>query len=293
MKPFSLTLTAATVALAVPFITTSAAQAAAFDDASLPVFSELTIDGITAKVTKGINLTDDSTGSLGAFSDFYYSEGVTTIDFNGTPQAVDGQQNAYTFGDDSMVFTFDKEMGKKGSKVRNDVWAPSGANGERNTSDYLSVFNGNALTIDLEDSLNYFGMNWGALSRNNTFEFFQVDGAGSETSLGMFNYDKLFSQSGDSILPTMANHQDEYNGYVHFYANEVGGLFNRIKVSQVSSDGGGFETDNYSFRVSDQSFDFETGGDATEVPEPSALIGLGAVVAGLVASRRKLSAAAA
>ncbi|MBE9060795.1 PEP-CTERM sorting domain-containing protein [cf. Phormidesmis sp. LEGE 11477] len=291
MKRLSLTLTAATVALAAPFVDAPQAQAAAFNDASLPVFSELTIDTITAKVTKGINLTDDSTGSLGAFSDFYYSDGVTTLDFNSAPQAVAGQENAYTFGDDSMVFTFDKEMGKNGSKVRSDRWAPSGANGERNESDYLSIFPGNALTIDLENSLNYFGMNWGALSRNNTFEFFQVDDSGSETSLGMFNYDKLFSQSGDSVLPTLAEHQNEYNGYVHFYANDAGGLFNRIRVSQVDRDGGGFETDNYSFRVSDRSFDFETGQDATDVPEPSVLLGLGAVVAGLAARRRKSLAA--
>ena len=289
----SLTLTAATITLISPFVTAPMAQAAAFNNASLPIFSELTIDGITAKVTRGINLEDDSTGSLGAFSDFYYSDGVTTIDFNSGLQEVEGQKNAYTFGDDSMVFTFDKPIGQRGSKIRSDKWAPSGANGERNKSDYLSIFNGNSLTIDLDDNLNYFGMNWGALSRNNTFEFFQVDDNGSETSLGMFNYDKLFDQTGDSVLPTLAKHQNEYNGYVHFYANEVDGLFNRIKVSQVSSNGGGFETDNYSFRVSDTSFDFETGGDATEVPEPSALLGLGAVVAGLAARRRNATEAAA
>lgn len=290
MKRFPKTLiAAATIASIAPFVAAPMAQAAGPDDASLPVFSELTIDGITAKVTKGINLSDDSTGSLGAFSDFYYNEGVSTIDFNSGRQAVEGKQNAFTFGDESVVFNFDKALGQNRTNILNNKWASSGANGEKNTSDYLGVFNGNALTIDLADNLNYFGMNWGALSQNNTFEFLQVDDSGSETSLGMFNYDKLFSQddSGNNVskLPTLASHQNQYNGYVHFYANEEDGLFNRIRVSQVDAKGGGFETDNYSFHFSDKSFDFDAGTDTTEVPEPGILLGL-ISVAGLAWRRR-------
>ncbi|MFK8185348.1 MAG: PEP-CTERM sorting domain-containing protein [Phormidesmis sp.] len=300
MKRFSQTLIAATtIASITPLVAAPMAQAATPDDSSLKVFSEFTVDSITARVTRGINLNEDPTGSLGAFSDFYYNDGVQTIDFNSAPEAVEGQQNVYTFGNENVVFSFENGLGGAGTEgekltqIREDGYAPTGANGERNTSEYLSVFNGNALTIDLADNLNYFGVNWGALSENNTFEFFNVDESGSETSLGLFNYATLFGNGTDSRLPTQVGHQgDEGNGYVHFYASETEGLFNRIKVSEVST-GGGFETDNYSLRFSDQSFDFDSEVDAAKVPEPSALIGLGAIVAGLATRRRKSSEVAA
>ena len=291
MKRFYQTFIAATVATLTPLAVVPMAQAASFDDASLPVYSEFTIDSITAKVTKGINLNDDASGSLGAFSDFYYTEGVTTIDFNdpNVRQAVAGQDNAYTFGDESVVFNFDKALGTNRTDVfSHSKWGPSGANGEVNTSEYLGVFNGNSVTIDLDSNLNYFGMNWGALSANNTFEFLQVDENGAETSLGLFNYNKIFTADGvteTSKLPTLASHQNQYNGYVHFYANEETGLFNRIKVSQVSTRGGGFETDNYSFRYSDSAFDFDGGTDSAKTPEPGIILGL-ISLGGLMLRRR-------
>ncbi len=289
MKSIYQILLAATVTVATPLTVAPLAQANEFDDASLPVFSEFTIDGITAKVTKGINLTDDPNGSLGAFSDFYYNEGIVNIDFNDPSayKAVAGQDNAYTFGDESMIFTFDKALGTDGTNIKKDVWAPTGANAERNNSKYLAVFQGNSVTVDLADSLNYFGMNWGALSPENKFEFLQVDDNGVETSLGLFDYNNVFG-SNDSKLPTQASHHNnEYNGYVHFYANEVDGLFNRIKITQAG--GGGFETDNYSFRFSDQSFDFEEGTDSAQTPEPGALLGL-AAFGGMLLRRRLMAA---
>lgn len=296
MKQTHSTLLATVIAVVVPLTVTSATQAANFDDASLPVYSEFSIDSITAKVTKGLNLTDDPNGSLGAFSDFYYNEGVVTIDFNDPSlrKAVAHKDNTYTYGNESVVFSFDKSLGSNGTDIfSHNTWGPSGANGEKNTSEYLGVFNGNSVTIDLADDLNYFGINWGALSANNTFEFLQVDDNGAETSLGLFNYDSLFTEAGGqtdiSKLPTLAAHQNQYNGYVHFYATETDGLFNRIKVSQVSTDGGGFETDNYSFRFSDQSFDFEEGTDSAQTPEPGALLGLVAF-GGLVLRRHRLIA---
>ncbi|MBX2865292.1 MAG: hypothetical protein KTR27_17215 [Leptolyngbyaceae cyanobacterium MAG.088] len=288
MKRIYQMLLVATVAVAAPLAVTPQAQADEFDDASLPVYSEFTIDGITAKVTKGLNLTDDPGGSLGAFSDFYYNEGIVTLDFNdpNARQTVAGETNAYTFGDESMIFTFDKALGANGTNVKSDKWAPTGANAEKNTSDYLAVFQGNSVTVDLADSLNYFGMNWGALSPENKFEFLQVDDNGVETSLGLFDYNNVFGSS-DSKLPTQAaHHNNEYNGYVHFYSNDVDGLFNRIRITQAG--GGGFETDNYSFRFSDSSFDFEEGDDTAQTPEPGALLGL-AAFGGLMLRRRLMA----
>ena len=288
MKRIYQMLLAATVAVAAPLAITPLAQANDFDDASLPVYSEFTIDGITAKVTKGINLLDDPDGALGAFSDFYYNEGVVTLDFNdpSARKAVIGKDKTYTFGDESMAFTFDQALGVNGTDVKSDRWAPTGANAERNTSDYLAVFQGNSVTVDLANSLNYFGMNWGALSPENKFEFLHVDDNGVETSLGLFDYNNVFGSS-DSKLPTQAaHHNNEYNGYVHFYANETGGLFNRIKITQDG--GGGFETDNYSFRFSDQSFDFENGTDTAQTPEPGILLGLTAL-GGMMIRRRSIA----
>ncbi|MBT9314603.1 Npun_F0296 family exosortase-dependent surface protein [Leptothoe spongobia] len=288
MKRISQVLLAATVTVSTSLAVAPLAQAEDFDDTSLPIYSEFTIDSITAKVTKGLNLTDDPNGSLGAFSDFYYKEGIVNIDFNDPSerQAVAGKSNAYTFGDESVVFTFDKALGSNRTNVKSDVWAPTGANAERNTSDYLAVFQGNSVTVDLANSLNYFGMNWGALSPENKFEFLQVDDQGVETSLGLFDYNNVFGSS-DSKLPTKAaHHNNEYNGFVHFYANEAEGLFNRIKITQ--NGGGGFETDNYSLRFSDQSFDFEEGTDTAETPEPGALLGL--AIFGSMMLRRRLLA---
>ena len=288
MKRVYQMLLAATVTVVAPLTVAPLAQANDFDDASLPVFSEFTIDGITAKVTKGINLTDDANGSLGAYSDFYYNDGIVNIDFNDSSlqKAVAGKDNAYTFGEESVLFTFDKALGSNGTNIKSNIWAPTGANAEKNTSDYLAVFKGNSVTVDLANSLNYFGMNWGALSPENKFEFLQVNDKGVETSLGLFDYNNVFGSS-DSKLPTQAaHHNNEYNGYVHFYANEVGGLFNRIKITQ--SGGGGFETDNYSFRFSDKSFDFEEGEDTAQTPEPGALLGLVAL-GGMIARRRLMA----
>ncbi len=288
MKRIYQMLLATTITIVAPLTVAPLAQADDFDDASLPIYSEFSIDGITAKVTKGMNLLDDPNGTLGAFSDFYYNEGVVTLDFNDSSarRAVAGQDNAYTFGDESMIFTFDKALGANGTNIKSNVWAPTGANAERNTSDYLAVFQGNSVTVDLASSLNYFGMNWGALSPENKFEFLNVDDNGIETSLGLFDYNNVFGGS-DSKLPTKAaHHNNEYNGYVHFYANQETGLFNRIKITQTG--GGGFETDNYSFRFSDSTFDFEEGDDTAQTPEPGALLGL--VVLGGMLARRRLMA---
>ncbi|MEA5462478.1 Npun_F0296 family exosortase-dependent surface protein [Leptothoe sp. PORK10 BA2] len=288
MKRIYQTLLAATITVAAPLAFAPLAQANNFNDASLPVYSEFTIDGITAKVTKGINLANNTNGSLGAFSDFYYNEGIVNIDFNDSSlrQAVAGKDNTYTFGNESVLFTFDQALGVNKTNIKIDKWAPTGANAEKNTSQYLAVFQGNSVTVDLTNKLNYFGMNWGALSPENKFEFFQVDEQGIETSLGLFDYNNVFSSSNSKLPTKAAHHNNEYNGYVHFYANQEKGLFNRIKITQAG--GGGFETDNYSLRFSKQSFDFEEGTDKAQTPEPGILLGL-VTLSGMVARRRLMA----
>ncbi|MEO0350038.1 MAG: PEP-CTERM sorting domain-containing protein [Cyanobacteria bacterium P01_A01_bin.15] len=241
------------------------------DDTSLPIYGEATIGGITAKVTQGIN-PDDRGSASGAFSEFYGQQ-TLTIDFNSPGTKVD--TNKYTFGDALITYTFENGLATetgKGTGVYNDRWAPAGANGEKNDSDYLAVFQGNSVTIDLEKDLNYFGIDWGALSPNNNFSFLN-DGA----EVGTFTYTDI-----NPIAPVKAAHQNnEGNGYIHFYADAAESTFNQIIISQSGS--GGFETDNHSFRFGSNAFDFD---DTTQdVPEPTAMVGLVAVGAFLLRRR--------
>lgn len=230
------------------------------DNAVLTIYGEATINGVTAKVTRGVN-PDNTVGILGAFSEFHENNTVT-IDFNTAGTHTAG--NTYTFGNELITYTFEKGIATnpgQGTGVYNDVWAPTGANGEKNTSDYLAVFNDNSVTIDLAKELNYFGINWGAISPNNNFTFLK-DGL----QVSNFTYNDI-----NPIAPVKASHQNnEGNGYIHFYAEEADSTFNQIIISQTG--GGGFETDNHSFRFGDEAFNFDD--PSQDVPEPKTILGL-------------------
>ena len=257
----------------VSILSSGVAVAADLNNSStLPIYGEATIGGISAKVTQGIN-PEGTNGRQGAFSEFYGDQTIT-IDFNSGATQV--AKKSYTFGNDFITYTFEKGMSASpgNTGVYNDVWAPSGANGERNTSDYLAVFQDNSVTIDLAKDLNYFGIDWGALSPNNNWAFLK-DGV----EVGTFTYDDI-----NPIAPVKAAHQNnEGNGYIHFYAEDDASTFNQIVISQTG--GGGFETDNHSFRFGNDAFDFED--PAQDVPEPTAMVGLGA--AGLLLWRRRIA----
>ncbi|MEM1253098.1 MAG: PEP-CTERM sorting domain-containing protein [Cyanobacteria bacterium P01_H01_bin.21] len=244
--------------------------ALANDDVSIPIFGETTIGDITAKVTSGITLEDDS---LGAFSDFYSNE-ITTIDFNSPATQVG--ENSYTFGN-KITYTFGKSIstasgdatGVYKSGIYSDRWAPTGANGEKNTSNYLAVFRGNPVTIDLAADLDYFGVNWGALSEGNNLTFLN-----NGTEINTFTYRDI-----EPITPIKAIHQaNQGNGYVHFYTDSS---FNQIVLSQTQPSG--FETDNHSFRFGSVSEKEQP----ESVPEPAAVIGL--VAAGALMTRCKFT----
>ncbi|MEO0397620.1 MAG: PEP-CTERM sorting domain-containing protein [Cyanobacteria bacterium P01_A01_bin.137] len=247
-------------------------QALANDDIPLSISGETTIGGITAKVTSGIN-PDDSAGTLGTFSEFY-GEDTTTIDFNSTATQVD--DNRYTFGSDVIIYTFEGAWGPALSKqtgVYNDQWAPTGANGEKNQSDYLAVFQGNSVTIDLAKEIDYFGLAWGAMSVGNNVSF-QKDNA----VIGTFTYDDI-----NPIAPIKASHQkNEGNAYLHFYAADEDSTFNQIVLSQ--SDKGGLETDNHSFHLGASN---QKTKEPESVPEPTAILGL--LTAGAIMFSRKRS----
>ncbi len=257
-----------------------ASVALANDDTSLFIFGETTIGGITAKVTQGIN-PGDSHGSLGAFSEFY-GDNTATVDFNAAGTHIG--ENRYTFGHDFITYTFEKSPGTapgQGTGLHNGRWAPTGANGERNQSTYLAVFKGNSVTIDVAEELNYFGINWGALSRGNDFAFLK-DGK----EIGTFTYRDI-----NPIASVKAAHQkNQGNGYVHFYTDSVGSSFNQIVISQTDHRGGGFETDNHSFRLGSDVFDFDqTLAESQTVPEPTTMLAFATI--GALMLRRKLNRA--
>ena len=252
----------------------TAALANPLDKTSLEKFDQITIDGITAKITHGIN-PEGSAGTLGAFSEFYGDQTIT-IDFNSAAAQVG--ENRYTFGNDTLTYTFEKGMGTalgQGTGVYNDRWAPTGANGEKNESDYLAVFKGNSVTIDLAEELNYFGLGWGAMSVGNSVSFWHDNAVVSTFTYGDIN----------PLAPIKSSHQkNEGNGYLHFYATDENSTFNQIVISQ--SDVGGIETDNHSFHLGSDAFDFDQPVPASEhIPEPTTMLGL-AVVGSLMFSRR-------
>ena len=236
----SILLPAATIA-AVTINAPLAAQAftTAPVDFQSGVYGQSVKNSITAVVTTGMNLDDG--GTSGAYTEFYNNNTVT-IDFN--QAATEVGTNTYTFGDDRVTFNFTNGMStSRGTGVYGGRWAPSGAGGEVNTSQSLNIFKNNAVTIGLDGSLNYYGINWGAISAGNDFAFYQGD-----SLVETFTYNDV-----NPIAPIRASqHNGEGNGYLHFYATDSSGTFDRIVISQ--SGGGGFESDNHSFAYGNDAF---------------------------------------
>ncbi|MCF2145242.1 PEP-CTERM sorting domain-containing protein [Desmonostoc muscorum LEGE 12446] len=220
---------------------------------SLSAISSLIYAGsaqaISFNVTTGIAGPNGET-SQGAFSEFSQLPGTTTINFN------NGQAPTTGFAKYSF------ETGQN-SSVRSDVWAPAGANGEVNNTNYLAVFSGDKVTINLNSYLNYFGIDWGAISSGNVFSFYNGD-----TLIKSFTTEDV-----NPVAPIHASqHGGEGNGYLHFYSDSSNDIFNKIVITQAG--GGGFESDNHSFHAGTERF---TGFDPESVPEPSITLGMLAV----------------
>lgn len=223
----------------------------------------------------------------GAFSEFYALEGTTTVDFN------DGKLPT---GDVFASYSFSNNSNK--SSVRANKWAPTYASLEagesdvlkanKNDSNYLAVFKGNDVIIDLKEDLNYFGINWGAAHSGNTYSFFKGDSLlqafttkDIEEAGGFQHYNTAHGGRG---LGSKDGAQG--NGYAHFYAESDAELFDRIVISQVG--GGGFETDNHSFHVGNGRFTgFDPEVSSTAVPEPGMMLGLIGIFGGALLKRKK------
>jgi hypothetical protein len=128
---------------------------------------------------------------------------------------------------------------------------------------------GDAVTIKLQQNLNYFGIDWGAISSGNMFSFYKGD-----TLVKSFTTEDI-----NPVAPVKAaQHYGEGNGYVHFYADSKNDIFDKIVITQTG--GGGFESDNHSFHIGNNAF------TAQSVPEPGVAIAL-AAAGGFFLKRRQ------
>jgi hypothetical protein len=207
----------------------------------------------------------------GAFSNSVNDKRYTTLDFNDgkVPQ---NESVKYTFSNNSP--SFQAYSGKTG--IYADHWAPSGVNGEKNTSNYLAVFSNASVDIQQKDNkdFNYFGLDLGALSGGNTLEFFS-----GAKSVAKFTYEML-----NQMAPVAAaQHGGQHNGFFEFFSEMTDGSdnFNKIVLSQTTA--GGFETDNHTFKVGTGKYVK----GATSVPEPGLILGLTAVGGMLIRKRKQ------
>lgn len=235
-------------------------------------------EAISFKVTKGIANPFTGATTEGAYSDFAGTKGVTTVDFNsgfekgGTaPVNVKGKD-----GKTFMTYSFNNGMSTSSGAtgVFNDRWAPAGANGEVNSTKYLAVFAGNVVKMTFAKTMNYFGIDWGAISSGNTFSFFR-------------NGQQVKSFTTADVNPVApvkaAQHGGEGNGYLHFYSSGVSDVFDEIRISQAG--GGGFESDNHSFHEGSGKFDFEQ--ELKDVPEPTMTLELMAMGGAFLLKRHR------
>lgn len=211
----------------------------------------------------------------GAFSDFAARDDFATVTFNDaeTPfQAVNGSGTVI-----EGFATYSYVGNNTATQVvpfghREHKWAPDGANNEVNDSSYLQVFSGRTVEIQLAETLNYFGINWGSASSGNVFSFFKGD-----TMVGSFDVDTM-KAAGFAYTGTQSN---QGTGYVDFRSDGEADNFDRIVISQTT--GGGFETDNHTFHVGTGKFSAQA---AEAVPEPGTLLGLTAL--GLLGAKKIL-----
>lgn len=202
----------------------------------------------------------------GAYSEFAKYGSVRTIDFNNGVIPKTGY----------ATYSFQNTGTQSG--LRSDVYAPLGAEGQVNDSQYLKVSRGNSVTINLAKNSNYFGLDWGAISRGNVFTFYKGDTLVKSYETRDVNpvapFRSLAQGNGEGAFAG----QGEGNGYVHFRADTASEVFDRIVISQM--DKTAFESDNHSFNISDD------GWTNKPVPEPGIMLGL-AAIGGSIWSKRK------
>ena len=234
---------------------------------------------------------DNNVTNEGSFSENVNDAGYETFDFDDSRRLP---------GNDRVKYSFEgKNTGKKTKVINNNKkrngewkngemkWAPAGVNGENNESQYLQVFEGKNAVIETAkegDTFNYFGLNLGALSTGNTLEFFNAgnavefdyqDSNGMAQTATTLTYNIL-----TALAPTAADqHGGQTNGFFEFFSEGMDDNFDKIVISQVG--GGGFETDNHTFRIAKGKY------VEASVPEPSIALGMLAFSGSMFIRKRK------
>ncbi|MGD1871628.1 MAG: PEP-CTERM sorting domain-containing protein [Mastigocoleus sp.] len=230
-----------------------------------------------AKFTYGTGVfRDNNVTDEGAFSSNVNQQGYTTFDFNGGSLP----------SDNKVKYSYSGTNTQGNTRVTNNTWAPAGVNGDVNNSQYLQVFQGKSTVIETAkqgDVFNYFGINLGALSGGNTLEFFNAgqavqfnyfDSQGAAQVATTLDYNIL-----TALAPTTGTNQNnQKNGFFEFFSEGTTDNFDQIIISQTT--GGGFETDNHTFRIG-------KGAYSQGVPEPSIALGMLALSGGMFLRKRK------
>lgn len=226
---------------------------------------------------------DNNVTNEGSFSQNVNDLGYETFDFNDSGNLPGNNKVKYSY--------FGENTRKKTQVVTTDnreiKWAPAGVNGEKNETQYLQVFEGKSAVIETAqegDTFNYFGLNLGALSTGNTLEFFNagnavefnyMDNQGMAQTATTLTYNIL-----TALAPTAAQqHGGQTNGFFEFFSEGMDDNFDKIVISQIG--GGGFETDNHTFRIAKGKY------SQASVPEPSIALGMLAFSGGMFLRKRK------
>lgn len=199
--------------------------------------------------------------SEGAFSAEVNNSNYQTFDFN----------NGQVPGNDKVSYSFSKQTystspGQTG--IFSDMWAPSGVKGEDNASNYLAVFEDSTVTIQTKtgETFNYFGFDAGAISTGNSIKFFN-----NNTLVKELGYQEL-----NGLALVKNEKQNQLNAFFEFFSQGSNDNFNKIVLSQTG--GGGFESDNHTFRIGNGAY--------AAVPEPGVVLGLFGV-GGMLLRKRK------
>ncbi|MGF1524464.1 MAG: PEP-CTERM sorting domain-containing protein [Leptolyngbyaceae cyanobacterium] len=215
----------------------------------------------------------------GAYSIYAWDKEFNTVNFNNNDFTVTDFQNNVV--EDAGI------QYSQNALITKNEWAPSYAKAKDNKTAYSQVFAGANLQIDLDETHNYFGINWGSAHDGNEFAFY--NGQDLVQKFVYFNDGRTFDDGKTvnvaSVLKTYGavGHGGQYNAYFNFFAESESDLFNKIVISQAG--GGGFETDNHTFHAGTGGFASDP--DVTDVPEPTAALGLLAVGGLFVRHRSK------
>jgi len=223
----------------------------------------------------------------GAYSSYAQTEGFNTVNFNNKTNlfgVVDYQNKAVS--DPGIQYSL---IGSS-AKVITDQWAPSYEATKDNKSSYLTSFSGSKVEVSLDATHNYFGINWGSAHDGNEFLFYNGDILvkrfvyyNNENELGTKDSEvaaKTVNVSSALKTYGVKGNGNEYNAYFNFFADSNDDIFNRIVITQLG--GGGFETDNHTFKAGTKGFTEST----ESVPEPAMALSLLVVGGALVAKRR-------